>query len=480
MYQRPDGNYTISYRGTAGHTQPGDIAQNRDAILKGQWTPEMQQAVQFTLLAIRQVARERRIDFVDAARLFTVTGHSQGGFEAEVMSKLYGLPGSSIDGPGAARLIESEGYRKAVAWVRSQEPDANLNGPMPEFWARQYTVTVGGLNSLVDGIRHRPSGIPRMQRSLLRLKPLGIVWILLLLLFVGTAQAQAPKSPAERDKEWRSCPFGQYTGPREGRRNYTLDNYIWVVSPDFAKRHCMPESMVSAELQGASAIAFRMADGADMDRCSVDEKGKHHCMRQSMARFEIYLPRTLNLPAANPNVRFFENRRTTSDWMFDFVDERMTRSQRYAKGQYTPPPGTTHRFGNIYAHPDGGYRFGLWFMPRNKIPWPVGPLWECGFVENVLNGMDMLILENTLGIHFGFAMGHHRENNISPEDPSARYVIAMDKRDEATQDKIDKLIPQDFEHVIYLPHAFAMKVRERAMNSGASNFMNFIEVFRQR
>lgn len=317
-------------------------------------------------------------------------------------------------------------------------------------------------------------------RSLLAMNIIKVLSILLAFLCMGTAWAQAPNSPAERDKEWRSCPFGQYTGPREGRRNYTLDNYIWVVSPDFAKQHCMPESMVSAELQGASAIAFRMADGADMDRCSVDEKGKHHCMRQSMARFEIYLPRTLNLPAANPNVRFFENRRTTSNWMFDFVDERMTRSQRYAKGQYTPPPGTTHRFGNIYAHPDGGYRFGLWFMPRNKIPWPVGPLWERGFVENVLNGMDMLILENTLGIHFGFAMGHHRENNISPDDPNSKYVIVMHKRDLATINKNDKSIPDDFEHVIYLPHSFAMHARELAMKSGASNFMSLIEVFKTR
>lgn len=159
MYQRSDGNYTISYRGTVSHTQPGDIAQNREAILKGQWTPEMQQAVKFTLLAIQQVADQKGISFREAARLFTVTGHSQGGFEAEVMSKLYGLPGSSIDGPGAARLIESEGYRKAVAWVRSQEPDANLNGPMPEFWARQYTVTVGGLNSHIAGVKDSPAGI---------------------------------------------------------------------------------------------------------------------------------------------------------------------------------------------------------------------------------------------------------------------------------------------------------------------------------
>ena len=86
---------------------------------------------------------------------------------------------------------------------------------------------------------------------------------------------------AEKEKQWESCEAAHYVGPREGRRNYTLDNYLWVVTPEFARRYCMPEHMVSAELQGAEAIAFRMVDGADMDRCGVDDRGQHHCTRQS-------------------------------------------------------------------------------------------------------------------------------------------------------------------------------------------------------
>ena len=50
-YARPDGTYTISYRGTKNPFGQGDSIQNRDAILVGKWTPEMQQAVEFTVKA---------------------------------------------------------------------------------------------------------------------------------------------------------------------------------------------------------------------------------------------------------------------------------------------------------------------------------------------------------------------------------------------------------------------------------------------
>ena len=297
----------------------------------------------------------------------------------------------------------------------------------------------------------------------------------------GEALAQAPKSLAVREKEWQSCELAHYTGPREGRRSYVVDNYLWVVTPEFARRYCMPETMVSPDLKGAEAIAFRMADGADMDRCRVDDQGRHQCTRQSMARFEIYLSQDLKLPAANPEVRFFENRRNTSEWLIeDHIPIQKHKSFLYGKGQCTPPPGSIPRYGNAFAHPDGGYRFGLWHAPKGVLPWPVGPLWEVGFRESVFEGMDMLILDDTLGIRFGFEMAHYQAHKIEPGDPGGRYVIAMDKRDLATINKKGKVIPDDFEHVIYLPHQFAMQMRDMAMKSGASNFLNFIDVFGNR
>jgi hypothetical protein len=299
--------------------------------------------------------------------------------------------------------------------------------------------------------------------------------------FLICSAGVSAQSLAEKEKQWQSCEAAHYSGPREGRRNYTLDNYLWVVTPEFAQRYCMPDHMVSSELKGAEAIAFRMVDGADMDRCGVDDEGKHHCTRQSSARFEIYLPQSLKLPSSNPDIRFYENRRNTSEWLFqDHTPIQKHKSFLYTKGQYTPPPGTIPRFRNMFGHPNGGYVFGLWFMPKGPLPWPAGALFEVGFREAAVAGMDMLILENNLGTYFGFELKHYKANKIEPGDPSGRYVIVMHKRDIATVNKEDKRIPEDFEYSIYLPHTFAMQVRETAMKSGASTFNDFINIFQVR
>ncbi len=304
------------------------------------------------------------------------------------------------------------------------------------------------------------------------------LYVLIFAFSIGQVHAQ---TLAEKEKQWQSCEAAHYTGPREGRRNYTVDNYLWVVTPEFAKRYCMPESMVSSELKGAEAIAFRMVDGADMDRCSVDDQGKHHCTRQSMGRFEIYLPQSLKLPAANPDVRFYENRRDTSHWVLsDHTPYQQSKSNLYVKNQYTPPPGTVPRFGTMYRTGDGGHRFGLVYLHASSknVKWPTSALWEVGFRESVVTSMDMLILENTLGINFGSELNHYKANKIEPGDPTGRYAIVMDKRSDGRKDTERRA--DDYAHVIYLPHTFAMQVRDTAMKSGASNFTDFINTFQKR
>lgn len=297
----------------------------------------------------------------------------------------------------------------------------------------------------------------------------------------AVAQAQTT-SVVQQEKQWQSCEAAHYTGPREGRRNYTLDNYLWVVTPEFAKRYCMPESMVSKELKGAEAIAFRMVDGADMDRCGVDDQGQHHCTRQSRARFEVYLPQSLKLPAANPDVRFYDSRRNTSEWLIeDHTPVQKDKSFLYKKGQYTLPPGTVPRFKKPYDMVDRGYWFGLVYLHKSseKVKWPTSPLWEVGFREAVVPGMDMLILENNLRMDFGFELKHYQANKIEPGDPSGRYVIVMDKRNDDRKDT-ERRVDTDYAHAINLPHTFAMQVRDTAMKSGASNFTDFIKTFQQR
>jgi hypothetical protein len=60
MYQGSDGTYKIAFRGTASLTGKGDTTQNVDGIVAGKWTPETQQAMDFTVketLQNRVIAR---------------------------------------------------------------------------------------------------------------------------------------------------------------------------------------------------------------------------------------------------------------------------------------------------------------------------------------------------------------------------------------------------------------------------------------
>ncbi|WP_151445349.1 hypothetical protein [Lacisediminimonas profundi] len=291
------------------------------------------------------------------------------------------------------------------------------------------------------------------------------------------AHAQSSKA---REKEWRSCEGGYYTGPREGRRNYTLDKYLWVVTPAFAKRYCMSEKMVSDELKGAEAIAFRMVDGADNDACSVDDAGKPHCMENSTARFEIYLSQSLNLPAANPQVTFFERARTTSTW--HIADNRPLAQAKhvlYPKGKYQIPPGELPRFGNPYSYPDPGHRFGLIYAHEGKGRWPVAPMWEVGFRANWVEGIDILILEQQLGTYLGFEMDQYKAATIPQGSLQGQYLIVMDKKKDSRDDN-KKDLRTDYAHVIHLPQRFGQQVRQAAMKAGGSSWTEFINSVQQR
>lgn len=284
------------------------------------------------------------------------------------------------------------------------------------------------------------------------------------------ASAAALISPAHGqhiktlEKAWRSCEGGYYTGPREGRRGHTMDKFLWVVTPAFAKQFCMPDSMVSHELKGAEAIAFRMVDGADADRCTTDDKGGVHCIENSTARFEIYLSQSLQLPAANPQVNFYEGSKTTSDWMLANVTERDTRPQRYAKGEYKLAPGEVPRYRNPYSYPGPGHHFGLLYAHDGRKPWSVAPIWERGFRGNWVDGMDLLILEQNLALYLNSEMRHYEAAKLKPGTEQGQYLIVMDKPDDDRNNNV-KDPARDYAHVIHLPRHFSRKVREAAISA---------------
>lgn len=313
-------------------------------------------------------------------------------------------------------------------------------------------------------------------------------WLCALLLFsvfgCSTAQQVTTFTPVipEQEKAWQSCEGGYYTGPRAGRKAYSNDKYLWTVTPAFAKRFCMPESFVSHELTGAEAIAFRMVDGADWDRCGINVSNIESCIENGTARFEIYLSQSLNLPAANPQVKFFEGARTTSDWHLSNLKVRENKGQAYRKGQYTIPPGAMPRFSNPYAHPDPGYHFLLIYSHKGKSQWPVAALGEVGFRGDWVVGIDALALDKPLvGFNFESEKRLYDAAKLPQGNKDGQYLIVMDKRDSQSNTKTltEKIIPDDFGHVITLPHAFGQQVRMAALQGGVS-WIDYIKSLRNR
>lgn len=319
------------------------------------------------------------------------------------------------------------------------------------------------------------------------------VWIGLSL-FAGAAAAEeaAPAKaldPARLqalEKEWRSCPEGYYTGPRPGRRNYSNDKYLWVVTPEFAKRFCMPEHLVSAELKGAEAVAFKMVGREDgNDGCGVDRDGTVHCTENSWTRFEIFLPQSLNLPAAHPEVKFFDNERNNAGWHLSSQknSERWSRSIRYEQGTYQVPPGKTPHFGNPFHHPDRGYGFSLMYAHEGTAKQMVGGLWEVGFQADWSAGLDLLVLEAPMAGGFRWAAeGARKVDGFDLDEGNLTILMDSPRMDSARKVPESSLRGkplQDFHHAIHLPAAFALQVRAAASAPG-STWEDFLKATRQR
>lgn len=64
-------------------------------------------------------------------------------------------------------------------------------------------------------------------------------------------------SKAPQDQNYSE---GTYSGPRPGRVRYTKDTFIWVTTPEFAKKFYMPEEFIRSELKGVEAVVFKIIE----------------------------------------------------------------------------------------------------------------------------------------------------------------------------------------------------------------------------
>ncbi len=253
-----------------------------------------------------------------------------------------------------------------------------------------------------------------------------------------------------------SCQDGYYTGAREGRKNFSNDKYIWVVTPEFAKRFCMPPEFVDEELKGAEAIAFKMSTRTGgIDRCAIID-GEKKCSGDKELRFDIFLRSDLNLPAANPEVKFFDGSWDNAGWHIASGrnNERGTRAQRYRKGEYQLPPGKMPHFGNPYFHPDRGNYFILIDVYQGEGNNALVGLDEWRYEAEWAEGIDLLTLQ---GSEAGYGFQHSK--NFLPG--THMFAIVENKR---FRDKMgwEGKVPEDFAHTIWLPKVFYEKVKAAA------------------
>ncbi len=293
--------------------------------------------------------------------------------------------------------------------------------------------------------------------------PALVVCLLGVLLNISAVHAEKAPPPE------KSCADGYYTGPRAGRKNYSHDEYIWTVTPAFAERFCMPPELVDEDLKGAEAIAFRMSTETGLfDRCAVID-GEEKCSGENELRFDIFLRSDLNLPAANPEVKFFDGSRDDAGWHIS-LKERLSRRKRYIAGEYHLPPGMIPHFENPFYYPDQGNYFLLIGVYQGKGKWPITGLKEWSYRANWAKDLDLVVIQEHPS--FGFDNPRMQALNIR------QFAIVINKRAD-TRNDWDKRVPEDYAHVIWLPEKFFEKVRAAATARG-QGWSEQLRILRQR
>jgi hypothetical protein len=192
------------------------------------------------------------------------------------------------------------------------------------------------------------------------------------------------------------------------------------------------------------------------DRCAVID-GKEACSGDHELRFDIFLRSDLNLPAANPEVKFYDGSWDDAGWNIS-LQERGPRRKNYIAGEYKLPPGKIPHFENPFFHPDMGNYFALVGVHQGKGKWPITRLSEWSYRAEWAKGLDLVVLQAHPGL------GSFDNPRMRPMD-IRQFAIVLEKRGDM-RDDWEKRVPEDYAHVIWLPEKFYEKVKAAATARG--------------
>lgn len=237
---------------------------------------------------------------------------------------------------------------------------------------------------------------------------------------------------------YQNCELGHYQGAQPGKVRYAKDRYIWAVTPEFAKKFCMPQAFVSEELKGAEAVAFKLVPGGFGENCGFGGKAEV-CSQGMDLRFEIYINREVKLPVKN-EVEFTAPRRGYDSYSLIGHAELTARKSR-DRYQNNPTPGTIPRYETN--------AFGLAGIQGDKVVWPITTLYLDEYRGKLYDGsIDYIAVQGSTG---------NFRNRRMLKEGIQDFVIQMDQPNDKRQIKDVPL--REFAHVIHLPRAFSAQVQ---------------------
>ena len=231
---------------------------------------------------------------------------------------------------------------------------------------------------------------------------LGVFLFTALLHTPSYAQKGKPETDEQRTAR---CPEGQYAGPYEGARRFYQDPYVWFVSPEFARRFCMPESYIDESLKGALALAVRLKP-EEFTLCGF-VGGPGSCPPKQKLLIDVYIDnRTVTLPKADPTVKYYTTRVENSGWLMGTGNAR---SDRRRKGEITEVEGERRPFSPIGKERKTWVKF-EYLAVRDGIADSVNEFIEDFYRANWVNGIDLITLD---AYNFGYASHRDPKNPVS-------------------------------------------------------------------
>lgn len=265
------------------------------------------------------------------------------------------------------------------------------------------------------------------------------------------AQEKAPQeqrllTDSEVKAKYQNCEGGWYSGPRPGKARYAKDPWLWVVTPAFAQKYCMPPEFVSNELKGAEAVAFRLLSKGDDENCGFGGN-PNVCSGEVVLRFDVYVRSDVKLPKAHEGT-YFQMTMTPSRMLIAKSQSENNARMKYHKEH--PEPA-------LQLHFDG-HQVGIEGIKDGKVAWPIVSLFEQTHFGGIFEGIDYYAFEGSTGF---FQNPGIKQNNVT------RFVISFLPKNFKLKGPNSKgLDVSAFTHVIEFPEAFTDKISEADRTRG--------------